>query len=330
MTHETEFRPHGLLRTAFMQTVIGTAPVWIPRPVSTLVRVPIEGGFLHLHTTLRPHRAPGVVLVHGIGGSSDSNYVLRAASLLLDAGFHVARLDLRGAGSSLADAPSLYHAGLSDDLARAGEALAREPDVDGVAFVGFSLGGNLVLKAAGEWGASPPPWARAVAAMSPLVDLEPTSAALETPATFFYRTYVVRSLRTTALAFAAQLRAQGREVRFHPERTTSLSTVRDYDREVVVPMHGFRDVSDYYDRARSGPLLGKITVPTLFAFAEDDPMIPVATVRPWLEKAGAAPIEVVWSKRGGHVGWFEGLTREAFVRTWGMRLALDFLRARTR
>lgn len=329
MTHEAEFRPHGLLSTAFVQTVIGAAPVWIPRPLSTLVRVPIEGGFLHLHTTLRPHRAPGVVLVHGIGGSSDSNYVLRASSLLLDAGFHVGRLDLRGAGSSLVDAPSLYHAGLDDDLTRAGRAMAEQPGVDGVAFVGFSLGGNLVLKMAGEWGASPPPFARAVIAMSPLVDLEPTSAALETRATFFYRTYVIRSLRATALAFAARQRAKGKTVAFHPERTSALSTVRDYDREVIVPMHGFRDVAHYYEVASSGPLLGAITVPTLFAFAEDDPMIPVSTVRPWLERAGAAPIDVVWSKQGGHVGWFEGLTREAFVRTWGMRLALDFLRKQT-
>jgi predicted alpha/beta-fold hydrolase len=286
--------------------------------------VPIEGGALHLRVTLRPERGPAVLLVHGIGGSSDSAYVLRAASALLAEGFHVARVDLRGAGASLADAPSLYHAGLSRDIEHAAAELASDPRVDGIGIVGFSLGGNMVLKLAGEWGASPPPYARAVVAVSSLVDLEPASRALETSMTFPYRVYIMRSLLAVARGFRA---AHPGRAQFSTDGLTPLSTVRDYDRAVVVPMHGFDSVEHYYATQSSGPLLGAITLPTLFAFAEDDPMIPASSVTPWLARASAS-VEVAWSKRGGHVGWFETISREAFVQTWPIRAATAFLRPR--
>jgi predicted alpha/beta-fold hydrolase len=318
------FEARGPFGAAALQTMGAALPWWTLRLASERRRVAIEGGALHLHVTARAARGPAVLLVHGIGGSSDSAYVVRAARALLAEGFHVARIDLRGAGSSLADAPSLNHAGLSDDVGRAASALASDPLVESVALMGFSLGGNIVLKLAGEWGSSPPAYARAVIAVSPLVDLEVTSKALETYATFPYRAYVLRALLALARQFS----------RMHPERATFRtdgitlrSTVRDYDRAVIVPMHGFDGVDDYYASQSSGPRLGAIAVPTLFAFAEDDPMIPATSVTPWLARASKA-VEVAWSKRGGHVGWFETLSEEGFVKTWPVRCAAEFLRAR--
>ncbi|MFO0670445.1 MAG: alpha/beta fold hydrolase [Polyangiaceae bacterium] len=317
------FRPSLGLRSAFLQTIVGTAPVWVTRPPAERMRVPVDGGAIHVHVTFcASERAPVVLLVHGIGGASDSLYMLRAVAPLLAAGYHVARLDLRGAGESLADAPSLYHAGLSSDLDAVAAYLATDARVSAVALLGFSLGGNLVLKLASEWGAAPPSYARAVVAISPLVDLGPTSTALETRATTVYRVYVVRSLLAMAQSFS----------RRHPSRAIDLtglsarSTVRDYDRAVVVPMHGFGTVERYYQSASAGPKLGAITVPTLFAFAKDDPMIPLRTVEPWAAKASPA-VRVLYTDRGGHVGWFESLSREGFERTWGIRRALEHFKA---
>lgn len=317
-----EFRPAPWLAGAFLQTVVGTAPLWGSRPRAERVRVPVDGGAVHVNVTWQAggRRAPLVLLVHGIGGASDSLYMLRAVAPLLAAGYHVARLDLRGAGESLADAPSLYHAGLSSDVGAAAAHLAEDARVSAVGLIGFSLGGNLVLKLAGEWGASPPDHVRGVVAISPLVDLPPTSAALETRATTVYRVYVVRSLLAMAADFS----------RRHPERAIDLrglsarSTVRDYDRAVVVPMHGFGTVERYYEAASAGPRLSAITVPTLFAFAKDDPMIPLRTVAPWAAKASPA-VRVLYTDRGGHVGWFESFSREGFERTWGIRRAIEHL-----
>lgn len=319
--HDEPFEPHRLFAGPTLQTLGAALPWWTGRVTAELVRVPIAGGALHLHLTRRGGRAPMVLLVHGIGGSSESNYVLRASSALLSAGFHVARIDLRGAGNSLADAPSLYHAGVSDDVDRAAAMVARDPMVEGVSLLGFSLGGNIVLKLAGEWGDSPPAYVRRVVALSPVVDLEPSSKALETRATFPYRVYVMRSLLSAAKSFAKR---HPDKVNFSLRGLTRFSTVRDYDRQVVVPMHGFRDVSAYYESARSGPLLKDIRVPTLFAFAEDDPMIPSWTVKPWLAKASPS-VDVAWSKYGGHVGWFETVSRDAFIQTWAVKRALRFL-----
>lgn len=274
---------------------------------------------------MRSVRAPAVLLVHGIGGSADSPYILRAAAAFLAEGFHVARLDLRGAGDSVVDAPSLYNAGLSSDVALAGAALAADPNVDGVGYVGFSLGGNMVLKLAGEWGASPPEHARGVVAISPVVDLEPVARALEVPRRLPYRMYIVRHLLLAARAFMTMHPDRARDLHMSLEGLSRWSTVRDYDRKVVVPMYGYASPEAYYAAARSASYLGDIGIRTLFAFAEDDPIIPASTVEPWLSHASPA-VELAWTRQGGHVGWIEGVSKEAFVRTWPVVRAIRFLR----
>src|SRR4029079_13437614 len=112
--------------------------------------------FLHACAWWLGRRAPAVVILHGIAGSKDSHCCMRAAVAFHRSGYHVVRLDMRGAGDSVVDAPSLYHAGLTDDLDRAVRHLADDPRVSGVIVLGFSGGGSQALKLAGEWGDEPP------------------------------------------------------------------------------------------------------------------------------------------------------------------------------
>ena len=219
-------------------------------------------------------------------------------------------------------APSLYHAGLTDDLASAVAWLGGSPRVDGVSLLGFSLGGHLALRWAGELGADPAraPALRAVAAVSAPLDLEQTTRAMERVRSLPYHRYIATNLVKQGRAFAEHhpARAHYTSAELRPVRT-----IRAYDALVVAPMHGFSSAEDYYAKASAGPLVPRIAVPTLVVHAEDDPMVPAALVRPWLADAPPA-VEQRWSAHGGHVGWFAGLGEDGWHRTWAMEQVLGF------
>jgi predicted alpha/beta-fold hydrolase len=321
------------LRSTHLQTLGAAIPLWAPprsfRPGEVeRLRFPLPlGGALHASVWWQRRERPGpaAILVHGVGGSSESRYVVRAAVSLHRAGWNVVRLDLRGAGRSIPDAPQLYHAGLTEDLRVAVEQVASRPQVDGVALVGFSLGGSVVLRHAGELGDSAARGAgalRAAVAISAPLDLVQVTRAIERLRSLPYHLYVLRNLLAQARAFA-----RAHPARAHYEATAlgKLRSVRAYDGQVIAPMHGFASAEDYYARASAGPLVERIRLPTLLVHADDDPMVPADTVRAWLHNAPAA-LEQVWTQRGGHVGWFAGLDEASWVDTWAMDRAQAFLR----
>jgi predicted alpha/beta-fold hydrolase len=324
---KAEFRPLRFLGNAHVQTIGASLP-FFARAANGMgaeaVRIPLpQGGALHASAHWHAHGdRTAVVLVHGVGGSIEATYMRRAAIAFFRAGFHVLRVNLRGAGESIPDAPLLYHAGLTEDPSVALGFAARRPRVSDVALVGFSLGGNVSLRLAWTWGASPPRYVRGVASISAPLDLVETSRALERLRALPYRAYVLRKLI-----------GQGREfARVHPDRANydpasllRLRSIRAYDEAVVAPMHGFSDAHDYYVNTSSGPGLADVTVPTLVIHAEDDPMVPEDSVRKWLRDAAPA-VETAWSRRGGHVGWFAGVGEEAWVNTWAVSRVVDFLR----
>jgi predicted alpha/beta-fold hydrolase len=261
------------------------------------------------------------IVLHGVGGTSDSRYVVRAAYAMWRAGYHVLRVNLRGAGEGTPHATSMYHAGLTADPARVVAMLSADPRVARIAILGFSLGGNVSLKLAAEWGDAPPPKVRAVATVSAPLDLVAVSRVLERLRTLPYRAWVLRGLVRQALAFA---RLHPAHTRYTAKELSRARTVRDYDEIVVVPMFQFDSAFDYYRRSSSGPGLAQIRVPTLLVHAEDDPMVPGFTVRPWLRERPPA-VEVAWSDQGGHVGWYAGFDEQRWVNTWAMRRVLAFM-----
>lgn len=270
---------------------------------------------------MQPHEARLVVLVHGIGGDAGSRYLVRAAVAFANAGFHVLRLSMRGAGASVVRAPSLYHAGLTADLELVVRTLARDARVRDVSVVGFSGGGNVALKLAGELGERVPEGLRAVVSISAPLDYAAVGPHMDAPARLPYRFHVMRGLVRQALAFA---RLFPERAAYDRRRLSRLGSFREYDAEVVVPTYGFRDVDDYWERASSKHVLADVVVPSLVVHAADDPMVPGSTVRGSLAHASPA-VEVEVSSEGGHIGWFEGLDEESFVRPWAVRRALAFV-----
>jgi len=312
-----------------VQTIGAAVPLFSP-PRSHVVeheedlRIPIEHrgepGFLHARAWWSARGAPAVVVLHGIAGSKESHCCRRAAVALHRAGYHVVRLDMRGAGESIVDAPSLYHAGLTSDLDRAVRHVANDPRVSGVLVLGFSGGGSHALKLAGEWGDRPPPGVLAIATISAPLDYTRVAARMDGLACLPYRFHVLRGLLDRARAFALH---HPRRAHWRPKDLDAIKRFRAFDERIIVPMHGLRDVDTYYAESSSGPWLGKVTVPTLVLHAEDDPMVPIDTVRPWLDGASRA-VRVRTTKHGGHLGWLSGLDESSWVKGWATSEALAF------
>jgi len=334
----TPFDAPFWLKNRHVQTLTGALPLWSP-PRSFDVgaaerwRIPLAGGgalLAHAHV----HEAGGgsdggpppvkrttAIVVHGVGGNSESRCVIRAAASLHREGLNVIRLNLRGAGESVEDAPSLYHAGLTDDLRAAIDAACADGRVSDVLVVGFSLGGSASLKLAGEWGDAFPDRVRGIAAISPPFDLVEVSRWLEKRRSFPYRRYVLQGLVAQGVEFA---RRHPDLARYDAAALPRLTSIRAYDDRVIAPMHGFASAEDYYRTQSSGGFLAKIRVPAVIVHALDDPMVPERTIRPWLARI-PAHVDVALSQHGGHVGWFGGIAESHFVDTWAMRHVKAFL-----
>jgi predicted alpha/beta-fold hydrolase len=329
-----DFRLPRWLRSPHLQTLGAAAPLFSPpkshADVETeSLRIPFgDGGAHRLHAQawwvreggITPRR-PVVVVVHGIGGSSQSRYVVRAAVAIHRAGLHVVRLDLRGAGASIPDSPSLYHAGLSSDLRVVVEALAKDPRADGVVLLGFSGGGTMALKLAGELGDGVPDALRAVVSISAPLDYTRVGAWMDMLGRLPYRFHVLRGLSSGAREFARQ---HPDRAHYKPRDVSRMSTFRHYDSTIIAPMHGWSDVDEYYAAASAGPWLSRIEVPTLLVHADDDPMVPGDTVRPWLASASKA-VRAEVTPHGGHLGWVAGFDEASWITGWSTKRALSFL-----
>jgi hypothetical protein len=298
------------------------------------LRIPVQHarwhspkGFLHAKARwAKAERAPAAVVLHGIAGSKDSHCVVRAGVALRQEGYHVVRLDMRGAGDSVVDAPSLYHAGLSTDLDLVVRRLLEDRRVSSVVILAFSGGGSPALKLAGEWGKDAPSGVAAIATVSAPLDYSKVAARMDTVGCLPYRFHVLRGLLDRARAFADH---HPERAHYQPSDLDSIRRFRVYDERVIVPMHGFRDADRYYKEASAGPWLGRVAVPTLILHAEDDPMVPVETVRPWLGDASPA-VTARLSTHGGHLGWLAGLDERSWTRPWATAAALEFFAAHVR
>lgn len=298
-----------------MQTIL---PVVWPRRFSLSVseewlELP-DGDFLHLRWHRAGHRRLAI-LCHGLEGSADAVYNLGMAAALRAAGWDVLAWSYRGCGSRPNRLLRFYHSGATADLdAVVGHAAPRYPD--GVALVGFSLGGNLVLKYVGE---SPPPSSilGAVAISAP-VDLAASARALDRR--WDNRVYLRRFLQTLVAKVEAKARAFPGEI-----DTTDIRRIRsfqEFDDRYTARLHGFRDAADYWSQSSARQYFPRISVPALLLNARDDPFLPPACF-PFEEAAASENFFLEAPAHGGHVGFID--LAEGRGRTWAERRTVDFL-----
>ncbi len=270
----SDFSPRRGLVNGHLQTIVGN---YLPRPAFQLscdhdtVEVdPADGSrvLCHCHWQAEADRNQRltVVMVHGLEGSSDSRYIQGLTARAWEAGCNVIRMNMRNCGGSDSLTPTLYHSGLSGDVGAVVDHYTKEFGLERVALVGYSMGGNLVLKLAGEWGARKP--LCAVATVCPAIDLSAGSDALHEPANRFYEWHFLRRLmrryRLKAALFPDIYRTRG---------VGPIRSLRQFDDKIVATYCGFRDAADYYYRAASARVVPGIAVPTLVLRALDDPFI---------------------------------------------------------
>lgn len=294
----------------------------LPAPTERLFEVEPGSRLLaHCHWQAEPRRHPTIVLVHGLEGSSDSSYMRGVSEKALRAGFNAVRLNQRNCGGTEGLTPTLYNSGMSDDYRAVLVELLERDALPEIFFAGFSMGGNLVLKMAGELGAAAPAGLRGMIAVGPALDLAACADALAEPQNAFYQWHFVHNL----------MRRFHRKTRLFPERYAAdglprIHTLREFDEYITAPHCGYRDAVDYYYRASAVRVLSQIRVPTLVIAAQDDPFVPFASFGDPALRSNPH-ISLVAPANGGHCGFVSSSGGDE--RYWAEARTLEFCRQRS-
>ena len=258
-----------------------------------------------------------LVIVHGLEGSSESQYVIGTGSKAWLAGMNVVRMNMRNCGDTEHLGPTLYNSSMSGDVGAIAKTLIAEDGLQKLAFVGYSMGGNLVLKLLGEWGADAPHQVKAAVGVSPAVDLAPSADALHNRANRVYEWKFLRGLRRRILRKAALF-----PDRYDVRHLRGLRSLRDFDDQITARYSGFRDAQDYYIRAAAARVVDRIAIPTLVLHALDDPFIRVLPET--REKLQQNPhITFIETTHGGHCAFLAA--PNGYDGRWAERQAIAFI-----
>jgi predicted alpha/beta-fold hydrolase len=318
------FTPHPLFRNGHAQTIVAFA--W-PRYLTILVSDSSEERLFQVDANVNllarcdwqadPVAHPTLLLVHGLEGSSNSKYMLGTADKAFGAGFNVIRLNLRSCGGTEHLTPSLYHGGMTGDLRAVVKELVEKDRLPSIFLTGFSMGGNIVLKFAGEEASKLPTEVSAFCAVSPVVDLSACAEAIGYRSTWVYEQYFLRRL----------LRRLKIKHELYPELydTSELHlvrTIRDFDERYTAHQHGFKDADDYYKRASALPLIKHIRRPTLIVHAQDDPFVPFKPLN-HPSVLDNPCVLLLAPEHGGHVGFVADHVDEQ-DRFWAENILVKF------
>jgi hypothetical protein len=296
------FEPRPALRSGHRMTLFSWGnPRYFPRlPAAKTRYFDVDEDtrvVAHCHWQPRPWMHPTLIALHGLNGSTDAHYMRGLASKAFAQGMNVVRLNQRNCGNTEHLSAGLFHSGLTADAAFVLDELIQVDGLRAIAVAGYSLGGNLALKLAGEYGAFAPAALVAVAAVSPIIEINDCTLALERPGNGLYEWNFVKDLK----------RRMRRKERFWPghfnlAKLGAVKTVRVFDETFTAPYFGFKSAEDYYYRASALRIVDRICIPTLVITAEDDPFVPPQPFRdPKL--TGNPHIDLRMSAHGGHCGF---------------------------
>lgn len=321
-----EFEPHRWLKGEHAQTMAGAfvrRTFLMPPGEARQFRVDAETqvkGVCHWQPGKR-RDWPVIVVVHGLEGSCDSNYALGIADKAWSRGFHAVRMNQRNCGGTERLTPTLYNSGLSGDY----RAVLLELIVEGfeqIFFAGYSMGGNLVTKMAGEFAGNAPKELKGVAVVCPALDLSACADALEKGSNYLYQRHFVKNL----------MARYGKKAELFPERYRRdgfgpIRTVREFDDEITAPCFGFKDAEEYYQAASAKKVIGQISVPLLVITAQDDPFVPYESfLRAKVEENPC--VRFVAPEHGGHCGFISRFA--GTERFWAEERIVEFVDGRSK
>jgi uncharacterized protein len=312
------FVPRRFLRNRHAQTLAGNflpRKSRLPEAEERLFQVEKDVQVLcHCHWQPEHGTRPAVVIVHGLEGSSLSQYVIGVGSKAWDAGMNVVRMNMRNCGGTERLTPTLYHSGLSCDVGAVVRTLIEQDKLQRIGLVGYSMGGNLVLKLAGEWGTGAPKELKAVTAVSPAADLAASADAMHTKLNLIYEWKFLLSLmqryRRKRSLFPAIYGA-----------SRMPRSIRDFDDIITARYNGFTDAQDYYTQSAASRVAHKIAVPSLVIHSTDDPfirMLPETRAR-FLANPHVTLVE---TQHGGHCAFLA--QPNGYDGRWAERQAIQF------
>ena len=299
------FVPHPRLRNGHVMTVYSWGR---RRPAPALPAAEIRyfdvapGTRVSADCYWQPDRSrhPAILMLHGLEASSSAHYMLGVAAKAFGAGMSAVLLNQRNCGGTEHLAPGLYHSGLTEDPVHVLNEMVARDGLQRIGVAGYSLGGNLALKLAGDFGDHPPAQLRAVCAVSPIVEILRCIEALERPSNFIYQWNFVKDLRARM-----QRKAGHWPHAFPMGRLRSVRTVRQFDDVFTAPHFGFAGAEDYYHRASAMRVVDRIRVPTLVISAKDDPFVPADMFEAPALRANPC-ITTIVTEHGGHCGFIGG------------------------
>ncbi|HXW61721.1 MAG TPA: alpha/beta fold hydrolase [Candidatus Acidoferrales bacterium] len=326
-----EFQPYWGLRNGHLMTIVGA---FLRRrfpqlPVSAARLFEVEPGTKlrgDCHWQQDRKRHPTLVLLHGLEGSSESGYMLGTAEKAFLAGWNVMRLNQRNCGGTEQLTETLYHSGRSADFRTIVLELIERDSLPAIVVAGFSMGGNLALKMAGEFGKSAPAALRGIVAVAPCLDLAACSDALSQRRNFLFNRHFVESLkrrmRKKARLFPHVYGTNGLAAELRRVRS-----VREFDEAITARFSGFRGADDYYARSSAMHFLEAIRVPTLIVAAQNDPFVPFRIFQ--RAAIGENPnIQLLAPPFGGHCAFISQQSGEE--RFWCEARVVEFCAQRNR
>lgn len=300
------FLPRKYLSNGHLQTIFGNflpRPDHLPPAEEQFVEVsPAHGTQIssqvrcECHWQPEPQRCtrPTAIIVHGLEGSSRSQYVIGNANKLWQAGCNIVRMNMRNCGGTERLTPTLYHSGLSADVEHVMRFFIESRQLQSIALIGYSMGGNLVFKLAGELGTNAPPELHCVVGVSPAIDLGLSADALHE---WQNRIYEHKFLRALLKRFRRKAALFPRA--FDPLVASGIHSLREFDDRITALYSGFQSADDYYYRAAAARVLANIAVPTLLIHACDDPFIRFTPESRTLINANPN-ITITETEHGGH------------------------------
>ena len=283
------FRPIPGFSSPHVQTILGTfSKTETPPPSTPFIVLLDDGDSIYCEISTPPSWTPNqktILMIHGMGGSHEASYMVRIGGKFYRKGYQVVRVNLRGCGAGLHLARRPYHGGSSQDVLNVLQALHKQNPLSPVILLGFSLGGNIALKLAGELSSDHSFLFERMMAVCPPIDIAHTIHLLSRFRNKLYHRYYVRGLRKLCS---------------HWLGNRKISSITDFDNAVTAPCWGFEDAQDYYQQCSSYLFLPRIRNTCHILFSRDDPFIDYRHV---LQKFHSPSIKIWLSQYGGHMGF---------------------------
>ncbi|MCD6045525.1 MAG: hypothetical protein K0R48_688 [Gammaproteobacteria bacterium] len=317
MIKTSSFKPAWWLPGPHLQTLWPVLPWAKRKPATTRQRLELpDGDFIDLEWINQSLNAPIIVILHGLEGSASSHYVRDMLCTLQELNYRAVLMHFRGCSGEINRATRFYHSGDTADLQCVIAMLLQQYPHAPLGAIGYSLGGNVLLKWLGETGANNP--LRCAVATSVPMLLNKSADRMQYGFSRFYQWYLLRQLKQKLL--------QKQRNRVLPMEV-DIKSLRDFwlfDDKVTAPLHGFKSAEDYYQKASSRQYLKSIAIPTLIIHAKDDPFSDASIIPAASDLSSFVTLEL--STTGGHVGFIAGAI-PGFGKSWLLQRIPEFMNA---